>query len=252
MEKVLKYMREQRLLQPGDRVAIACSGGADSVALLRLLLELRQELGIVLSVAHFHHQIRGAAADADKQFVAELAARHQLEFHSGSGDVPARAVARKISLETAAREMRHQWFAGLVHQGKAQKIATAHTLDDQAETVLMRILRGTGARGLAGIAPAQKTKNLVRPLLQTRRTEIEAYLNSIGQPWREDSSNQDLAHTRNRIRHVLLPLLEREFNPSIRETLADLAEQARAEEDYWGHELHLLLPRLTRQGKPSR
>ena len=252
MEKVLKYIREQRLLQPGNRIAVACSGGADSVALLRVLLDLRQELGIVLSVAHFHHQIRGAEADADKLFVEELAARFKVEFHSGSGDVPAHAGARKVSIETAARELRHQWFAELIHQGKADKIATAHTLDDQAETVLMRILRGTGARGLAGIAPSQKVKNLVRPLLETGRHEIEAYLKALGQPWHDDSSNQDLNHTRNRIRHTLLPLLERDFNPAIRQTLADLAELARAEDEYWNNELLQLLPRLVRQGKPSR
>jgi len=170
MEKVLKYIREQHLLQPGQRVAVACSGGADSVALLRILLDVREELGVVLSVAHFHHQIRGAEADADKQFVEELAGRLQLEYHYGSGNVPAHAAAKKISLETAARDLRHEWFAGLIRQSKADKIATAHTLDDQAETVLMRIFRGTGARGLAGIAPAQKAKHLVRPLLTTSRT----------------------------------------------------------------------------------
>src|SRR5689334_21895849 len=141
MEKVLKYIRGQRLLRAGDRVAVACSGGADSVALLRLLVELRQELGIVLSVAHFHHQIRGSEADADRQFVTDLAAQLQLELHSGSGNVPAHADAQRVSPETAARELRHRWFAELINQKKADYIATAHTLDDQAETVLMRILR---------------------------------------------------------------------------------------------------------------
>jgi tRNA(Ile)-lysidine synthase len=252
MERVLKYIREQKLLKAGDRVAIACSGGADSVALLRILLELREELGIVLSVAHFHHQIRGAEADADQQFVQDLATMHQLAFHFGSGDVPARASSQKISMETAARDLRHQWFAELIQQRKTDLIATAHTQDDQAETVLMRILRGTGARGLAGIAPAQKAKYLVRPLLTTSRQEIEAYLKTIGQPWREDSSNLDVVHTRNRIRHSLLPLLERDFNPAIRQTLADTAELARAEEEYWSTELFQLLPRLIMQGKPSR
>jgi tRNA(Ile)-lysidine synthase len=252
MEKVLKYIREQRLLRAGDRVAIACSGGADSVALQRILLGLREELGIVLSVAHFHHQIRGAEADADQQFVQDMAATHQLAFHLGSGDVPAYAGTQKISLETAARDLRHKWFASLVQEHKADLIATAHTQDDQAETVLMRILRGTGARGMAGIAPAQKDKHLVRPLLTTSRQEVEAYLKTVGQPWREDSSNQDIIYTRNRIRHTLLPLLERDFNPAIRQTLADLAELARGEEDYWSAELAQLLPRLIMQGKPSR
>lgn len=236
LEKVLKYIREQQLLRPGERVAVACSGGADSVALLHILAELREMLGIVLSVAHFHHQIRGAEADSDQQFVEALAARLRVDFYSGSGNVPEHAAQSKLSLETAARELRHQWFAELIKQGKTDKIATAHTLDDQAETVLMRILRGTGARGLAGIAPSHKAKHLVRPLLTTSRHEVEAYLKRKGQDWREDSSNLDLGHTRNRIRHTLLPLLERDFNPAIRQTLADLAEVAQAENDYWNHE----------------
>ena len=252
MDKVLKYIREQHLLQPGQRVAVACSGGADSVALLRILADLREELGVVLSVAHFHHQIRGAEADADKQFVEELASRLQLEFYCGSGNVPAHAKSQKASLETAARNLRHRWFAELIDQGKADRIATAHTLDDQAETVLMRILRGTGARGLAGIAPAQKAKHLVRPLLTTSRIEIEACLKALGQAWRQDASNLDTSHTRNRVRHTLLPLLERDFNPAIRQTLADLAELAQAEDEYWNSELSSLLPRLVHEGKPSR
>lgn len=252
LEKVLKYIREQQLLRPGERVAVACSGGADSVALLHNLAELREELGIVLSVAHFHHQIRGAEADADQHFVEELAARLHVDFCSGSRSAPQHASQRRISLETAARELRHQWFAELIIQGTADKIATAHTLDDQAETVLMRILRGTGARGLAGIAASHKAKHLIRPLLTTSRPEVEAYLKAKGQSWREDSSNLDLGHTRNRVRHTLLPLLERDFNPAIRQTLADLAENAQAESDYWNNECSLLLPRLIHEGKPSR
>jgi tRNA(Ile)-lysidine synthase len=252
LEKVLKYIREQQLLRPGERVAVACSGGADSVTLLLILAELREELGIVLSVAHFHHHIRATEADADQRFVEELAAKLQVDFYSGSGNAPQHASQRRISLETAARELRHQWFAELIKLGKVDKIATAHTLDDQAETVLMRILRGTGARGLAGIAPSHKVKHLIRPLLTTSRREVEAYLKAKGQVWREDSSNLDLGHTRNRVRHTLLPQLERDFNPSIRQTLADLAEVAQAENDYWNNELSAFLPRLIREGKPSR
>ena len=252
LEKILKYIREQQLFRPGERVAVACSGGADSVALLRILAELREEIGIVLSMAHFHHQIRGAEADSDQHFVKELAAQLRVDFYCGSGNAPQHAARSRLSLETAARELRHQWFAELIKQDEADKIATAHTLDDQAETVLMRILRGTGARGLAGIAPAHKTKHLVRPLLKTSRHEVEEYLKTKGQCWREDSSNLDLGHTRNRIRHKLLPLLEREFNPAIRRTLADLAEIAQAEDDYWNNEISSLLPRLVHEGKPSR
>ncbi len=252
IEQVRKYIVGQRLLQPGDRVAVAVSGGADSVALLRSLLELREEFGVVLSVAHFHHGIRGPEADSDQQFVAELAAHFDLELHLGAGDSPVYARQHGVSLETAARELRHRWFAELLVQRKADKIATAHTLDDQAETVLMRILRGAGTRGFAGIAPSHSEKGLIRPFLDTNRRQIEDYLRSMGQDWREDSSNKDLNHTRNRVRHQLLPLLERDFNPAIRQTLADFAEISRAETAYWDRELATLLPRLLRPGKPSR
>lgn len=252
IEQVRKYVLQERLLRPGDRVAVAVSGGADSVALLRLLLELREELGVVLSVAHFHHGIRGAEADADRQFVAELAAQFQLELHSGSGDAPAYAGEHGMSLETAAHELRHHWFAALLAESKADKVATAHTLDDQAETVLMRVIRGAGARGLAGISPLHREKGLVRPFLVIRRADIESYLRKLQQPWREDSSNKDLAHTRNRVRSQLLPLLQQDFNPAIRQTLADLAEMARAEAEYWDREVSAVLPRLLHTGKPSR
>jgi tRNA(Ile)-lysidine synthase len=252
IEKVHRYIREYRLLSPGDRVHVAVSGGADSVALFRGLLELRPELGIVIAAAHFNHRIRGDEADADEEFVRNLAQQFGVEFHCASADVPAYARERKLSLETAARELRHAWFADLIRQRSADKIATAHTQDDQAETVLMRVLRGAGTRGLAGISPLQAEKSLVRPLLGITRAEVEAYLRRLGQPWREDSSNQDLRHARNRLRHELLPLLQREYNPAIRQTLADLAEIARADEEYWDKEIASLLARLVRFGKPSR
>lgn len=252
VEKVLRYIREQRLVVPGDRVCVAVSGGADSVALLRVLLELRTELGAVLTVAHFNHRIRGAEADADEQFVRQLAEKFEVEFHSGSGDAPAYAREHKTSLETAARELRHAWFAELIRQGKADKIATAHTQDDQAETVMMRILRGAGTRGLGGISPWQEKKALIRPFLSVTRQDVEAHLTRLAQPWREDSSNKDLRHARNRIRQELLPLLRRDYNPAIRQILADLADVARAEEQYWEKELIELKARLVRSGKPSR
>jgi len=252
VERVLRYVREQGLIVAGDRISVAVSGGADSVALLRALLELRAELGAVLAVAHFNHGIRGVEADADEQFVRELAERFQLEFHSGSGDAPGYSRDRKLSLETAARELRHAWFAELVQGKKTDKIATAHTQDDQAETVLMRILRGTGTRGLSGISPWQAQRSLIRPLLGVSRQEVEAYLKRREQAWREDSSNKDLRHTRNRVRHELLPMLQADYNPAIRQTLADLAEVARADEEYWERHLTGLKARLVRSGRPSR
>jgi tRNA(Ile)-lysidine synthase len=252
LKQIEKAIRAHGLLHPGERVAVACSGGADSVALLRAMAELRAELGVVLSVAHFHHGIRGEGADQDRDFVSALARQLDLELQLGRGDAPAYARECKLSLETAARELRHNWFAELIGGGKVDKIATAHTLDDQAETVLMRVIRGTGIRGLAGIAPYHREKALIRPMLEVSRCEVEEYLGAHHQAWREDPSNQDRTHTRNRVRHDLLPVLEREFNPNVRHTLADLARLSATEADYWRQQVAASTLQLFKQGKPTR
>jgi tRNA(Ile)-lysidine synthase len=251
VQSVLEYVRRLELLKAGDRVGIAVSGGADSVALLRLLMELRPELGVVLSVVHFNHRLRGAESDADEQFVAKLTHLHELELHCGSGDVAAQARSQHLSAEAAARQLRYQYFRRLLlEEKKLNRIATGHTLDDQAETVLLRLVRGAGTRGLAGIYPqlsvggSQLPASIVRPLLKTRRRQLEAYLKEIGQEWREDSSNRDLRHARNRVRHGIVPRLERSLNPAVRETLADTAEIARAEEEYWEKEVARILPKV--------
>jgi tRNA(Ile)-lysidine synthase len=252
-QKVLTHIRQLELLKAGDRIGLAVSGGSDSVALLRLLLDLRSERGIVLSVVHFNHRLRGAESKDDEKFVSELARRYSLEFHCESAEVHAAAVARRQSLETTARELRYDFFRKLLQPDSEDpdkpppldKIATGHTLDDQAETVLMRVIRGTGMRGLGGIFPTVELQDeydaavgeVIRPLLAVRRQELQQYLKGLGQPWREDSSNCDPKFTRNRVRQVVLPLLEQEFNPSIAEGLADLAEIARGEEDYWENEI---------------
>ncbi len=251
-EKVLAYIREHELLKPGDRVGVAVSGGADSVALLRVLLEVRGELGIVLSALHFNHQIRGADADEDERFVRALAEQHGLEFHRASADVPAYAAEHKLSLETASREARYQFFESLLQRQALDVVATGHTMDDQAETVLMRVLRGAGSKGLGGIYPrkairccgGKEARYIVRPLLAVRRAEVRACLQSLDQPWREDATNADLQYTRNRIRHGLIPLLETRFQPATVTALAQLAEVAREEEDYWERELVRIRPEV--------
>jgi tRNA(Ile)-lysidine synthase len=271
-QSVLQHIRRQELMKAGDRVGMAVSGGADSVALLRLLVELRGELGIVLSVVHFNHRLRGAEADADQQFVADLARAHRLELHCGSGEVGAYAAEKRLSVEAAAREMRYAYFFHLLQGGMTNRVATAHTLDDQAETVLLRLVRGAGIRGLAGVYPQFSVpssqfsvsrqssvvsrqegssrlagldqSSIVRPLLATRRRELETYLRELGQEWREDSSNRDLRHARNRVRHGILPRLERNLNPAVREVLAETAEIARAEEEYWQRQVEAVLPQV--------
>lgn len=247
LKSVQAFIANHDLLRAGERVAVAVSGGADSVALLRLLLELRQELGIVVSVAHVNHQLRGADAEGDAAFVAELAERHGLEFHLATRDVGAYAVEHKLSLEAAGRRVRYAFFSALVKERKVDKVSTAHTRDDQAETVLLKLLRGSWLRGLAGIHPQLRAADgrvwVVRPLLGTTRREVEAYLHRLSQPWREDLSNQDRRFRRNRVRQ-LLPVLEAEHNPEIRAALAQIAELARAEEDYWAGQVARIAPGL--------
>ena len=176
LERLLQFAAEHELLRPGDRVAVAVSGGADSVALLRLLLDARSEFGVVLSVTHFNHKIRGHEADEDEAFVRALAEKHDLAFHAGSADTPQFAREHHLGLEAAARQLRHEFFRELIRENKASKVATAHTLDDQAETVLLRLMRGAGTKGLAGIYPdikvMGKTGSIVRPLLGVRRAEL--------------------------------------------------------------------------------
>jgi len=235
------------------RVAVAVSGGADSVALLRRMIEAAPEIGLVLSVAHVHHGIRGDEADLDADFVRDLAATHGLTFHRHDVNTPSTAQQNRETLEEAARNLRYAFFRELLDQGEADAVATAHTLDDQAETVLHKLLRGAWTEGLGGISPViQCTPGaILRPFLGARRVEIEAWLRSIGQSWREDASNADIAFTRNRIRHELLPMLST-YNPQVYSQLANMATIARDEDAYWQAELARLLPSLLLPGKPVR
>jgi tRNA(Ile)-lysidine synthase len=260
-QTVLTYVRSLELLQPGDRVGIAVSGGADSVALLRVALEIRSEIGIVVSVLHLNHQLRGEESDKDEAFVRSVADAHGLEFIGQNQDVGGHSEQQKLSIEAAARQLRHEFFRSPLLAGKVNKVATAHTMDDQAETVLLRLMRGTGGRGIAAIRPrlriqdqnveAEKGRDrgrIVRPLLPLRRHQVREYLHDIAQAWREDSSNLDPRYTRNRVRSMLLPLMEREFNPSVVSRLAGFAEIAQAEEIFWEAECRRISERMVKTG----
>jgi len=236
-EQLLKTIRKQESMRAGDCAAVAVSGGADSVALLCLLLELRAGLGIVLSVAHVNHKLRGDESDEDERFVAKLAREFGLDFHVREARVEG---GDSSGIEAAARELRYGFFRQLAREGRISKIATAHTLDDQAETVLLRIFRGTGIRGLAGIHPrivfeeqGRVLGEVVRPLLGFRRARLLEFLRERGQIWRDDSSNRDVAFLRNRVRHRLLPIIGEEFGEAAIEHMGELAEIARAEEEQW-------------------
>ncbi len=230
-ERVLEAIGRAQLLTPGDRVAVAVSGGSDSVALLRLLETIRGELGVTLLVVHFNHGLRGEESEADAQFAAALASGRGLDFICERKGVLSAARKHKWNLEDAARRLRYAFFERIVAEGRATRVAVAHTEDDQAETVLAHLLRGTGLAGLAGIYPF--VGSVIRPLLGERRADLREYLRTLGQSWREDSTNLDTRRLRARMRSRLLPLLEREFSPQVTKHLAQLAELAREEEAFW-------------------
>lgn len=254
-DSVLKL--DTTLFKPGVRLGVGVSGGADSVALLRALHERGRELGLVLSVAHLHHGLRGAEADGDLEFVRGLAGELGLAFFEAQVDVAGEAAARAgkaaESIEAAARRVRYLWFRQLMKEGPLDAIATAHTLDDQAESVCGKFLRGAWTEGLSGIHPRVSFAEgeILRPLLGVRRGEVEAYLRGLGQSWREDSTNSDVAFTRNRIRHELLPLLEG-WNPRLREHLANMADMAREEETWWNAEVARVAAPMILPGRPVR
>ena len=202
--EVLSWCRGEGLFAAGERVACAVSGGADSMAMLWCLRSVQSELGITVCAAHFNHRLRGAESDRDERFVREFCAAHDIPLTVGTADVSDYAKQTGASIETAAREKRYAFLEGL----PCEKIATAHNADDNAETVLSHLLRGSGLRGLCGIPP--KRGRVVRPLLSVTREQIEAYLRAEGIAWVEDSTNDLPNCLRNRLRHQVMPLLRAE------------------------------------------
>lgn len=227
---VLRTIRRHDMLPAGGRVAVALSGGPDSVALLYILRELETQGELVVAgAAHFNHGLRGAASDGDEAFCRELTASLGVPFELGAGDVRALASIEKRSIEDAARRMRYAFLTQAAERFRADAVAIGHSRDDQAETFLLRLLRGSGTRGLGGIRP--KAGLFVRPLIDIARDTLRQYAADEGLTFRDDATNADLAVPRNRIRHELLPYLEREFSPGIVEVLAREAALAREDDD---------------------
>jgi tRNA(Ile)-lysidine synthase len=227
--KLLAFDRAEALLERGDRVLAAVSGGPDSVCLAHFLRTLARRKGFFMALAHVHHGLRGAAADRDAAFVRGLGEEWGLPVSVTAVPVRASAEGRGQGIEEAARKLRYAALAGEARRLRCGKVATGHHLDDQAETVLLHLLRSSRLEALAGIAPKRRLAgriSLVRPLLPLRRDEVLAYLKVHGLSYRNDSSNRDTHFTRNWIRRKVLPLLESR-NPSIRERLAAFADQAR-------------------------
>jgi len=229
--QVRKTIRKHNLISRGDRIVIGVSGGPDSVTLLYILNSLKKEFNLTLHVAHFNHMLRPDSA-SDARFVSRIAEKLGLPFTVSSVNV--RHLAKKGSLEEIARGARFKFLFSVAKKVKAKKIALGHNLDDQAETVLMRIIRGTGLYGLAGILPKRRFSDfeVIRPLIEIKRKAIERFLKKKKIKARIDSSNLEDVYLRNRIRNGLLPLLEKGYNKNIKEILANFAESSGYDYDY--------------------
>ena len=229
-DRVLGSIRRESLIPQGGRVVVALSGGGDSVALTLLLSQLAARAPFeVVGVAHLNHQLRAGSAE-DEHFCRALADRLSLSCVVEQADVRGRAKRERISIEEAGHRARHAFFRDAAVTLTADRIATAHTRDDQAETYLMRLVRGAGPVGLSGIHP--RSGDVVRPLLDVSRSELREYLAVHGQPFQEDETNHDVAMTRNRVRHELIPFLEERFSQSVVETLVRETKIARRDAEW--------------------
>lgn len=249
MSDFLKKVKSSiiELVAPGDKVLVAVSGGADSLALLYLLHEFSKELGYELSVAHLNHLTRGQESDDDASFVEQEADKLSLPVFVDKIDVAGEKSFLKSSFQETARILRYQFLEETLLSINGHKIALGHTADDRVETVLMNLLRGTGLRGLAGIPEARG--NVVRPLLRCTRLELEQFLRERNLTYRTDSSNNETKYLRNKIRHEVIPFL-RTFNEDISGNLLGLAEIARDEEQWMSGKTRELFSQLvtTRDG----
>lgn len=257
-EAMRRAIRAHRLLEDEQRLIVAVSGGPDSLVMLHALRELaqRRTLTVSLIVATLDHGLRGPAGASDADFVQDIAKTWGLACVRGTVDARAAAEQEGRSIEDAARTVRYRWLASVAREQMSRIVATAHHADDQAETVLMRLLRGAGTHGLAAMGfsaplPSDPELRLIRPMLGIRRSQIETYVAEHGLNPRTDASNEDEAFTRNRVRQSLMPMLEREF-PGAAEHLISLADSAAADDAYMQEALMALTASTIRQGSELR
>jgi tRNA(Ile)-lysidine synthase len=252
LQKIQAYILSESLIHRGDHVLVAVSGGPDSVALLSALHSLREAFGIAqLTALHFNHRLRGRDSEDDQSFVEALTRRLTVPLVCSQGDVKAHQRQHRVSLEMAARDCRHGFFREAIVQLQAQCLAVGHTANDQAEEILLRLLRGTGPSGMAGMLPSTP-EGVIRPLMEVTRQEILEYLGANGLPHRNDTSNFEPFCQRNLLRLEVFPRLESAFHGRIVDTLSRHARLARDEEDYWRGHLRGLWPILCREESSSR
>lgn len=245
-KNILRAAYKYNMFQAGDKVLVAVSGGPDSVAMLYALYTLSDDLKIDLHVAHLNHGIRGDESDGDAEFVCELAAKCGLPVTKEKADIPSIKAELKTGEEEAARIVRYSFLRKTALMVGANKIAVGHNADDRAESVLFNIIRGTGIEGLGSIKPVRG--NIVRPLINTYRSEIKLFINEIGISYRIDSTNSDINYSRNRIRHKLIPLIEDIYNPQIKSALNRIAEIASAQTDYMATAAYDTLCKISNDG----
>jgi len=231
ISKVRSTIKKYSMLEKGDEVIVAVSGGPDSVFLLHVLNELKKGLDLTLIVVHLDHCIRGMDSKRDCKFVENLARGLHLPFESKSVDVPAVKKAERVSTQQAARDVRYEFFSDMLKKYKAQKVALGHNADDQAETVLMRLIRGAGVKGLCGIPPIRDGV-FIRPLIEIERSMIEGFLSKNRIEFVIDSSNKEDIYLRNKIRNILMPILIKEYNPGIVQNLIHTSEILRREDKF--------------------
>lgn len=233
-EQIRRTIKKYDMIKTGDRVVVGVSGGADSVSLLYILSELKNEFGISIYVAHLDHMLRGSESEKDMEFVQGIAEQLSLPISTDRVDIKTTAKEEGLSIEECARDARYDFFVRVAKEFKANKIAVGHTKDDQAETILMRVLRGSGTRGLGGIPPLRQMNGcvLIRPFIEIWREEIERYLKDNKIPYRQDASNQSLDYFRNKIRHDLLPYINKDYNPNIKDILTHIAENVYQDYEY--------------------
>jgi len=229
ISKVIEFIDEHDMLPDSGLVLVCVSGGSDSMCLLEVMRHISYEGGFHIAAAHYNHELRGEESDRDETFVMEICEAHGIELYSGRGDVAIYAKRRGLSVEEAARDMRYEFFYNTADKIGADRIATAHTMDDNAETIILNLARGAGANGMSGIPPVRDT--VIRPLLHVSRDEIMDFITEREILYVEDSTNSLDIYTRNKIRHAIIPLLK-EINPRFSEAASSAAELFRADEEF--------------------